>query len=161
MIIAILSDTHDNMKNIRKALNIAEQFKPELIIHLGDFVAPFTAKPFVELGIKFIGVFGNNDGEKFGLKKAFSPVGEIFKPPYEVKIDDKSFLLLHEPFTLESYIKSQRYDYILYGHLHKRNKRIEGKTAVINPGEVCGWVENSASFVILNTATGDIEVIEL
>ncbi len=161
MIIAIFSDTHDNLTNLKKAINIAEKFSPELIIHLGDYVAPFVAKPFLELGVKFKGVFGNNDGEKFGLKKAFSPIGEIHSPPYETEIDNKKFLLLHEPITLNSYIKSQIYDFILYGHLHDVEKKVSKRTLILNPGEVSGWVKGKGTFAILDTQTKKVEIIEL
>jgi putative phosphoesterase len=161
MKIGILSDTHDNIDNIKKAANIFSSLNIELMIHLGDFVAPFTAQYFSDINIKFIGIFGNNDGEKFGLKKAFSNIGDIYSPPYELLLEEKNFLLLHDPITLDAYIKSQKYDYILYGHLHKKDKRTIGKTAIFNPGEVCGIVSGVASIGYIDTKKDIMEIIDL
>ncbi len=161
MKIGIISDTHDNLNGIRKAINIFKELGVEKILHLGDFVAPFTASPFVESKISFTGVFGNNDGEKFGLIKAFSPVGKIYSPPYETEIDGKFFLLLHDPVTLDSYIKSQKYDYILYGHLHRKHDESVGKTRIINPGEVCAIITGVSSIAYLDTEKNSLEIIEL
>ena len=44
MIIAVMSDSHDHIWNIRKALKIIESKGGEAIIHCGDFVAPFMLK---------------------------------------------------------------------------------------------------------------------
>ena len=161
MKIGVISDTHDNITNIKKAVNLFSSLEIELLLHLGDFVAPFTAKYFSELKSRFIGVFGNNDGEKFGLKKAYSSMGELYFPPFELKVSDKSFLLLHDPVTLDAYIKSQQYDYILYGHLHKTDKRIVGNTRILNPGEACGFVSGSSSIGYIDTEKGITEIIDL
>ena len=41
MKIAVMSDTHDNIWNLEDALAIIKDEKADLIIHCGDFVAPF------------------------------------------------------------------------------------------------------------------------
>ncbi len=161
MKIGVLSDTHDHTENISKAVNILNSLKPEIIIHLGDFVAPFTAKYFSNLDSEFVGIFGNNDGEKFGLIKAYSGIGKLFVPPYELSLEDKKFLLLHDPITLDAYIKSEKYDYILYGHLHKKDKKVIGNSHIFNPGEVCGIVSGISSIGYIDTEKNIMEIIEL
>jgi len=42
MVIGIISDTHDHMDNIRKALKIFKEKNVKVILHAGDFVSPFT-----------------------------------------------------------------------------------------------------------------------
>ena len=59
MKIGILSDTHDRLPLIEQAV---ERFNAEavgLVLHAGDFVSPFTAKPLSELDGDFVGVKGN------------------------------------------------------------------------------------------------------
>ncbi|MEO0083560.1 MAG: YfcE family phosphodiesterase, partial [candidate division WOR-3 bacterium] len=63
-VIGIISDTHDNLPNIKRAVKIFNQRKVSLVIHCGDFVAPFTLLTFKELQCPLTGVFGNCDGEK-------------------------------------------------------------------------------------------------
>jgi len=38
MIIAVMSDSHDNIWNLRKALAIIKEKRAGMIIHCGDFV---------------------------------------------------------------------------------------------------------------------------
>ena len=49
MIIGLLSDTHDHIPNIRKAINRFKEENVELVLHAGDYVSPFTALPYTEL----------------------------------------------------------------------------------------------------------------
>ena len=44
MIVAIMSDSHDNIWNLRKAVDIVKDSQAGLIIHCGDFIAPFMLK---------------------------------------------------------------------------------------------------------------------
>ncbi|HLD30045.1 MAG TPA: metallophosphoesterase family protein, partial [bacterium] len=57
--------------------------------------------------------------------------------------------------------KSQNYDLIIYGHTHKIDTRKEGKTLVINPGELGGWLTGRKTFVILDLASMKYRLAEL
>jgi putative phosphoesterase len=59
--IAVISDTHDNVESIRKTVKILMRKNPEFVIHLGDVVAPFTILEFKGLKMKFI--LGNCDSD--------------------------------------------------------------------------------------------------
>jgi hypothetical protein len=41
----IISDSHDNRNNIRKAVDIFNQKDVCLVIHAGDFIAPLEVDP--------------------------------------------------------------------------------------------------------------------
>ena len=63
MQVGIFSDSHDNIPKIRKAISIFNERQVNLTIHAGDLVAPFAAKELKQLQMKYVVVFGNNDGE--------------------------------------------------------------------------------------------------
>ena len=69
MKIGIMSDTHDHLPNIRKAIAVFNDEKVDMVIHCGDFVSLFVIKEFENLNSKIVGVLGNNDGEKTLLKE--------------------------------------------------------------------------------------------
>jgi len=69
VIIAVISDSHDNIWNLRKAIQIMKGEHAEGIIHCGDFVAPFMLKELEAAEIPVHGVFGNNDGDQHLLTK--------------------------------------------------------------------------------------------
>jgi putative phosphoesterase len=68
--IGIISDTHDDLNSVDSAISIFNREKVSLIVHAGDFIFPGVVERFRKReSAKFIGVLGNNDGEKLGLKE--------------------------------------------------------------------------------------------
>jgi uncharacterized protein len=77
MRIGIISDTHDDIENVQRAIDLFGREEVKLIIHAGDFVFPGVIDEFKNLknmqpDINIIGVLGNNDGEKLVLLKKFN-----------------------------------------------------------------------------------------
>ena len=93
MLIGVLSDTHDNLPRIREAVEKLNAIGVEFVIHCGDFIAPFSLKPLSDLRCEYRGVFGNNDGEKSGLRKASE--GKIGAEFEELELDRKKIFLCH------------------------------------------------------------------
>ncbi len=156
MKIGIISDSHDNLDKLRLAVKKLSEQKISYLIHLGDYVAPFTIPIIGELRVKCYGVLGNNDGEVLVLVKQFNKIGELRKGPFEVIIENKKFLLMHEPFC--EMMENFEYDVVLYGHTHKAETR-KGKALVINPGECCGWLFGVASCAVLDLIEMRCEII--
>ena len=69
MKIGIISDTHDNVPKVKEAVTIFNEEGVDLVIHAGDYIAPFAVAPLNNLKCDYVGVFGNNDGEKLGLNR--------------------------------------------------------------------------------------------
>ncbi len=154
----IMSDSHDNLPKIKKAVELAKEKKCSLILHLGDIVSPFVAPIIFESGIEFQGVFGNNDGELLFLSQKFK---NIRKGPYHFIKDEINVFMMHEPFSLEPAVKSQLYDLVLFGHTHEIILKKEGKTLVINPGETCGYLTGKSTVVLFEPKTKEYELVEI
>ena len=63
MKIGILSDTHDDIDNTNKAIDIFQENDVKAVIHAGDIISPPVIREFYRLtqnGVKFFGIFGNN-----------------------------------------------------------------------------------------------------
>jgi putative phosphoesterase len=60
--IGLISDTHDNFKTIEGAVRIFKEKEIDYVIHAGDITTPEAVEAFV--GLKLIGVLGNNDVDK-------------------------------------------------------------------------------------------------
>ncbi len=152
MRIGIISDSHDNIEAIKSAVNFFNNENVELVIHLGDIVSPFCFDYFNKLNCPFLGVFGNNDGEILFLQQKSE--GKLHKPPHEVELDGKEFVLLHEPFGISKL--SNEYDYVLYGHLHEIDLRKTERGYIINPGELCGCLTGKKTVVILDMRKNEV-----
>lgn len=167
MLIGVISDTHENMPAIDKAVEIFNQRKVDIVFHAGDIISPITFSHFDKLNCQIHLVYGNNDGEKKLLKEKYSSRGSIIQePPLEYKLNESgkiiNLIIFHSPpDNIEDLAKSGEYDYIIYGHTHKKDLRTIGKTTIINPGEAGGWLFGTKTIAILNTETKTVEFLEL
>ena len=170
MRIAVLSDTHDNIQNITKAVSIINKRNIDALIHCGDYVAPFVIKPFDKLNdsIKknFYGVFGNNDGDKIFLTQNLGQICEFPQNGHELilELGGKRIFVSHMPReqTIKALANSGNFDIILSGHTHSlSNKKFDNGSLVINPGELCGYLTGRATFAIVDTEKMESEIIDL
>jgi hypothetical protein len=163
--IGIISDTHDNLQSVEKAINRLNQEKVNLVLHAGDYVSPFVIPKFKTLNCKLIGVFGNNDGDHTFIRQKFSETENcaIHSLFAEVVVDNFRIALLHgeETELLNVLINSQYFDAVIYGHSHSVFSGKNGKTLIINPGELCGYLTGRSTMMILNTNKKETEIIDL
>ena len=157
MNIGVISDTHDNLDNINKAINIFNDKGVEFVIHCGDVVSPFAAKPLKDLKCDYIGVFGNNDGDLLMINMVTS--NRFYKMPKKIELDNKSIIIFHEPFIIENI--DGNIDFLFYGHTHKKDLRTKGQQIIINPGTASGHLVGESSICIVNLSTKAAEFITL
>ena len=151
MAIGIISDTHDNVENIKRAVGIFKKEGLAYVLHLGDYVSPFSVLAFS--GIKLFGVLGNNDGDIYHLQKAFTSIGgTLCGEFYEFEEDGLKIAAYHgtNPQLKDALLSSQKYDVVLCGHTHKKALLNQGKTLFFNPGTASALGEES-SIGILDT----------
>jgi len=147
MIIGILSDTHDNLPRIEKGVKFFNRKRTEFVFHAGDFVAPFTIDKLNGLKCEWLGVFGNNDGERTGLK--LKSLGRIRKPPLRIRLSGRRITVIHDRNTLD--LGREKADIIISGHSHKAGiSRVAGKL-LVNPGECSGWLSGRSTVALLDT----------
>jgi putative phosphoesterase len=165
MLIGAISDTHDNLPQIEKAVKYLNDQKVDLVLHAGDYVAPFVIKKFKVLNCKLIGVFGNNDGDHELLKKRFSETANCTVRDRFASVEVEGFRIgvLHgeETELLNALIDSGYFNAIIHGHSHNRSIEKKGKTLAINPGELCGYLTGISTLVILDTVKQEARIIEL
>ena len=150
---------------IDKAIDRLNREKVDLVLHAGDYIAPFAVRRFKELETRLIGVFGNNDGDQFLLRKQFQALdsAEIRNNFAEVLMDEVKIGLLHgeDAELLKSLTNANFFDVLVHGHSHQAKITQEGSTIILNPGEVCGYLTGKSSIALLDTATRKTEIVEL
>jgi putative phosphoesterase len=165
MLIGAISDSHDNLTQIKKAIRILNEKKVGMVLHAGDYIAGFVIPKFKQLNCPLIGVFGNNDGDHELLKKRFSETGNctIRDRFTQLTIEGYRIALLHghETELLNSIIDSGYFDSVIHGHSHNRGVERKGKTLVINPGELCGYLTGKSTIALLDTIKNEAGIIEL
>lgn len=159
MKIGIMADTHDNLPAIRAALRALSEEGVSHLLHAGDFVAPFAAKELINAGIPLTAVFGNNDGEKKGLKAVLS---HVFEGPYAFNFDllgGKRVVLVHD-INAVPVDELRDASMVVCGHTHKAAIWQTGGALVVNPGEVCGWLSGKHTYVVLDADTMKADIRE-
>ena len=64
MKLGVMADSHDNVPMVRRAVELFNRRQVDLVIHAGDFVAPFAIAPLADLDCRVVAVFGNNAKQK-------------------------------------------------------------------------------------------------
>ncbi|NVM20425.1 MAG: metallophosphoesterase [Desulfobacterales bacterium] len=163
MILAVMSDTHDHIWNVRKALEFIKHRGTGAIIHCGDFVAPFMLKELDQGQIPVHGVFGNNDGDQYLLTRLslteLSHI-ELYGLMGELELDGFRVAFTHYRTMAEGLAASARFDLVCFGHSHEAFLDSTGKTALLNPGEVMGK-DGSPGFYFVDTSDGSCERVSL
>jgi putative phosphoesterase len=165
MLVGLIADTHDCLPMIDKAVKRLNEENVELVLHAGDYIAPFVVPKFKDLKAKLIGVFGNNDGGRELLKKRFSEHKglEIRGNFAEITVDGVKIALLHgdDEELLKALIESGGFNAVVHGHVHKAEVCWKGKTLVVNPGEVCGYLSGKSTIALFDTVKREVKIVEL
>ncbi|EKE25891.1 MAG: hypothetical protein ACD_5C00008G0002 [uncultured bacterium] len=172
MLIAIISDTHDNLANLKKVLDYCRENKIEKLIHCGDLAEIETLDYIKE---NFSGdifwTFGNMDrghAADYPFADGKYRSINIFSKHGEVEIANKKIAFVHFPEYARSLAEEGRYDYVFYGHTHKPwTERIQGENKMngnikecemLNPGNVANQYY-SPTFAIWNTLDYKFQLI--
>lgn len=159
MLIGIISDTHDNMPQIKKAVDLFNERRVEHVVHAGDFTSPFTFRILKNLSCGITGIFGNNDGDKLLLQKMSG--GRVFPQPLIFELGGRKIVLMHEQHISDALADSGHYDLVIYGHTHKPEIKKLKKTLVINPGEAGSWLYGKSTVAIADLSRMTAEIMTL
>jgi putative phosphoesterase len=159
MLIGIMSDTHDNVPLVKKAIEIFNEKRVGYVIHAGDYTSPFTLKHFKELQCEYVGIFGNNDGDKLLLLERAG--GHIRNQPYIFTLRDRKIVVMHEHHVVDALADSGHFDLVIYGHTHKADVRKVKNTLVVNPGEVSTYLYGKSTVALVDLETLEAEIVEL
>jgi len=153
LLVGIISDTHDNLDRIRKAVRVFKERQVELVIHCGDWVAPSSVREFA--GLRLVTVLGNNDGDLLLLNKLIGEVGGRLEGRFaSIDLNGKKAAIIHGEYAelIEAIARSNMYDVVMHGHTHSRRMETIGKALVLNPG----W----DSVIIYNPQDDSVEFID-
>ncbi|HVO39619.1 MAG TPA: metallophosphoesterase [Spirochaetia bacterium] len=163
MKIGVISDSHDNLPNIRKAVEVFSKNGVETLIHGGDFCSPFTLaefKPLADRGVKMHAVFGNNDGDRVLLARRGEGFCSFTDGSLIVTLGGRKIVVLHYPDLGEDLFRLGAYDLVIYGHNHK--VRVEGgEKKLLNPGTSSGYLADKATVALVETNGMTVEIVTL
>lgn len=161
MRIAILSDAHDHLEELGRALDRVQGCAA--LLFCGDFCAPFSLK---EIAQRFSGpihvVFGNNDGDQLLMARIAQQHDHVtlHGAHADLELAGRRIALVHYPRLAEGLAALGDYDLVCHGHDHEARVEQVGHTLLLNPGEIMGW-KGRSSCAVYDTETGTATMIEL
>jgi uncharacterized protein len=161
MRVGLFADTHDHLANIRLAVEQFNQAECEIVLFAGDLVSTFAVPPLRKLHCPFVGCFGDNEGNKVGLRAGFSLVGPINEPPVRFTTADGTRLIICH---MERQLRGQPddWDIAVFGHTHKpRISHDDAGRLLINPGETSGWTFGRPTIALLETSPRAARIVEI
>ncbi len=161
MIIAVMSDSHDNIWKLQNAFShLADA---DLILHCGDIISPFMIMRLIHgtNGKPVHIVWGNNDGDKRLLTEVAASANNIHLHGdfALLDLDGCNIALNHYPKIAHALAESGKYDLVCYGHDHTAHEEWLGNTLVLNPGELMG-MNGRSTFALYDTQVKTVEFIE-
>jgi len=172
MLVAITSDIHNNLANLKKVLDYCNSKKIRVMICCGDLASLETLN---FLNDNFSGeifyCFGNMDDGHFNIltSKHLSISSnnpseyrnsKIFRSFGELNIDGKAVAFVHYPDKAKELAKSGKYDFVFYGHTHKPWEETIGQCKMLNPGNVANELY-PPTFAIWNTENNEFELVRV
>lgn len=162
MNIAIISDTHDNIPNLKKVLDYCHENRIEKMIHCGDLA---TLETLDYLSKNFSGeiffTFGNMDdghvANDLRNKSKYKKI-HIFPDFGHAQIAKRKVAFVHYPDVAKQLCETGKYDFVFHGHTHKPWTEIINNCTLLNPGNVANqyfpptfaiWDTNNNSFRLI------------
>ncbi|WP_050032497.1 YfcE family phosphodiesterase [Halorubrum halophilum] len=162
MRIGIVSDTHDDLAAVEAAVALFEREGVDVVVHCGDFVAPFSVTPFdagevpdagggsdaddgSDAGFDFYAVRGNNDGE-WAVQSTVESFGTYLGEAGTLSFGaadvgdagdgavDVAVTHGTSAVVVDALVDCGDYDYVFHGHTHAHGVEERGGTVRVNPG---------------------------
>jgi putative phosphoesterase len=163
MIIGAMSDTHDRLDAVEKAISFFNSEGVSDVLHAGDLVSPFVVPLFSRLKAKLHYVWGNNEGDHDYIKVRLADIGVRPLGRFaELELGGRKIALLHGTHeeTVASLVKSGAYDLVVRGHTHK-TEIVEGRPLLVNPGETCGYLTGHQTVALIDLDKMQAQILEL
>ncbi|MBF0417173.1 MAG: metallophosphoesterase [Magnetococcales bacterium] len=163
MKIGVISDSHDHMEHMARALARFRERGVTRILHAGDIVCPATI--LAMNGFEVAAVFGNNDGERAGLMRTMTKIHGRLEGEF-LELDapgGMGRMALYHGTTSglrDALIASGAYRLVVTGHTHRVVNERRGATLVLNPGSLHGFGKR-ATAMIYDDDTHSAELLEL
>ena len=160
MKIGVVSDTHNNLRNVGKIVELFNEQGVERVIHTGDITQSKTIDVLANLNMPVHGVFGNNDQERESLERAMNAHGFDFcDPPLTVTWAERRIIVVHDPLEFDEF-SPDGHALALHGHTHRyRHESLNGGTLVFNPGECAGHMAGYNAIGVIDLTTLGTELL--
>jgi len=163
MLIAIVSDSHDHIPNMQRAVRLANREGAELLIHCGDLISPFMLTYLHAFQGPVHLIYGNNAGDQHLISsRCATAFDNIQHHGFHgaIVIGSLRIAFNHYPELARELALSGAYDLVCYGHDHIFSAEQLGDCLLINPGDLLGK-DAAPVFALLDTSDFSVRRLEV
>lgn len=153
MRIAIISDSHDHIPNLQRAVKRANQEHAELLLHCGDLISPFMLSHLQAFQGPVHLIYGNNAGDQHLIASRCAAMADIVHHGFHGTLTAGSLriALQHYPDQARELARSGTFNLVCCGHDHIYAVEQINGCLLINPGDLLGK-DAQPAFAMLDTA---------
>jgi putative phosphoesterase len=163
MLVGVLSDVHDHLENLQRALEEFRRRGIRTLVFCGDFCSPVPARTLATYPGEVHCVFGNGDGDRYRIQTyalTRAPNLKVHGEYAELDLGGARIAVTHYPLYGRALAMTGEYRAVFSGHTHEQHEERFGDCAWVNPGDVMG-LEGAPSCAVYDTDQGTVEFVSL
>lgn len=164
MNVGVLSDIHDQLENLDRALKLLAGQGVRTLLFCGDFCSPIPARLLGTYDGNVHCVFGNGDGDRFRMLQAResgdADALRLHGEHAEIEVEGRRVALTHFPLYGSALARTGDYDAVFSGHTHEPREERFGEALWVNPGEILGW-KGAPTVYLWDTEQNDGRFLEV
>ena len=163
MRLAVISDSHDHIPNLRAAVALCNEQAVSLLIHCGDLISPFMLQELANFNGPVHLIYGNNVGDLhliLSLCHARFPTITHHGIRGAVEAGGRRIAFHHYPELARGLCSGGNFDIVCCGHNHTYRVEMRGHCLFVNPGELLGK-DGQPTFCIVDTDSLTTEKINI
>lgn len=160
MRIGVVSDTHNNLRNVGRIVDLFNTAGVSRVVHTGDITQAKTLHALSPLTCPVVGVYGNNDLERPSLDETATQLGfQLVDPPLRLRWNAREIVVVHDPLDLAE-LALEAGTLALHGHTHRTTREWQQEgTLAFNPGECAGMMQGLNTIGVVDLVQLDVELI--
>ena len=159
MRIAVVSDTHNNLRNVTRIVELLNAARVERVVHTGDITQPKTLDVLARLHAPLVGVYGNNDERDAIAPVAAQYAMQLVDGHLSFEAAGKRVGVIHDPYEIDDALLA-RHDLVLHGHNHRLVLERRAGALLFNPGECAGFLEGHNAVGVVDLAKLEVELVK-
>ena len=158
MRIAVVSDTHNNLRNVTRIVELVNAARVERVVHTGDITQAKTLEVLARLEAPLVGVYGNNDERDAIAPVAANYAMRLVEGHLSFEAAGRRIGVIHNPDHIDDELLAA-HDLVLHGHNHRLVLERRGGALLFNPGECAGFLEGHNAVGVVDLAKLEVELL--
>jgi putative phosphoesterase len=156
--IAVVSDTHNNLRNVTRIVELVNAAGVERVVHTGDITQAKTLEVLARLRAPLVGVYGNNDERDAIAPVAAQYAMQLVAGHLSFEAAGRRIGVIHDPYEIDGALLAV-HDLVLHGHNHRLVLERRGGALLFNPGECAGFMDGHNAVGVVDLVKLEVELL--